>query len=451
MAKRIRRISEKNRPCQKIEFQPRIKTYISDGSHRWINPSQTINNLKSNFSAREIVKECTLVWDHPFRIPSYLLRCRVIPGSRRVDRIMGKGFTKLQAYCSGIMEALERYGCSLFKDDILVRGSFRQWKDYAVDPVSLGVFREGPYSPDRSIDWIWSWNISQNKSMLVPALFGLYISLFNRHWYYASSSALGQYTYSDSNGCAAGNCLEEAILHGIYEVIERDAITINARNQLRPPDVELTSEIQNGNLKTILSRIKNDNNFILRIKNLTLDIQIPTFGCLLFDKKRNYLSVGYGTHFSPEIALLRAITELFQSRAVVLKSAYKEKTPPHRFRSVPFSRLQYLWEEGRGKIIFGQIKDLSTPDLLADLLLALSMLEKKNMDVFVVHRSEKCQGVPVVKVIIPSAQRIDWTWLFGKDLLGSGSDRIFRVPKELGFCGDARTWDDLDITQITFG
>ena len=40
--------------------------------------------------------------------------------------------------------------------------------------------------------------------------------------------------WMDSNGLAAGNDLEEAVLHGLLEVVERDAIMISEHNRLPP-------------------------------------------------------------------------------------------------------------------------------------------------------------------------------------------------------------------------
>ncbi len=435
-----------NIPDHKIILQPRSKKFKLDGSHRHIEPEQTMSMIKSNSEIRDIILESTLVKDEKFDIPVYFSKC-TIPGESEPRECMGKGLTESQSYCSGIIEAIERYSCSIFKEDSIICDTYVQLKDNAIDPETLGVFRDGTYSPSLPIDWIWSWNLTKRENVLAPALSGLYISLDCNHHYFSSNDDKTMYTVSDSNGCAAGNCMEEAIIHGIYEVIERDALIINARNNLRPPDVKITTDVRNKYLQEILDKLFTDKNIIFKIKYLTLDINMPTFACILLDKSLGYPVIGYGTHFDPEIALQRAITELFQARAINQRQNKTSK----KAKGVKLSRLQYLWKSGHSTISFSDISDISKDDINEDIKLAVMMLKKENMDVIIVNRTKKNIGIPVVKVIIPGAQRLDWAWLYDKNLLAMGSNRIFDVPEKLKLSKRKRTLSNLDIFQITFG
>ena len=430
----------------KISLQKRQKKFTLDGAHRIVSPKETLKKIKSNSAINEIIKKCKFIKDDKFNIFSYIIKY-YMPGEPALGESMGKGFIQSQAYCSGIMEAIERHCCTLLENDRLIFGNYKHFKGNAINPEILGVFRKGPYSPDLWIDWIWAWNLTKKKDILVPVLFGLYISSHFKHSYYFSNTKKTQYTLSDSNGCAAGNCIEEAILHGILEIVERDAVFINARNNLRPPDIDVTNGIKNKYLIEFLDKIFIAKDIVFKIKYLTLDINIPTFACVLLDNSDGLqsLAIGYGTHFDPEIALIRSISELFQARAINQIS----KKRNYNF-NLFFPRMDYLLVEGRETISFKNINNLSSEDICEDLNIAIKMLEKENMDVIVINRTKKGIGFPAVKVVIPNAQRADWVNRVDKNLLGMGSSRIFNVPQKLGLRRRISTLSELDPSQITY-
>lgn len=436
-------------PAMEIKLERRPKKYTLDNSHRAFSPRQTKRILDSNLSLRNIIVDRKKIQEKPLNIPIYCLQARLIPGESKLDRVMGKGCTPSQSYCSATMEAVERHCCSLFEQDLIVQGVYEQLKDFAVDPLGLGVFRSGSYSPNLPIDWVWAWNLTRNKSVLVPALSGLYISRFLKHWYYEFSDPKTQYTYSDSNGCAAGLFLEEAIAHGIFEVIERDAVTIWARNHIIPPKLEGVAEGRNPYLKRFLRKIRSHKDFFLKVKYLTLDIPVHIMACILQDGNINHTYVGYGAHLDPEIALLRALTELFQAKAL-LQEKYSSLSSPTLFRGVDLSRLSYLLDEGDRSVRLNDLKRFSTRDNKKDIELCLRLLEEKGFEVIVVDRTRKELSLPAVKVVIPKMQRVDWVWLWERELLAVGSSRVLQVPCQLGLLDQHRKWEELDLTQITY-
>lgn len=116
-----------------------------------------------------------------------------------------------------------------------MHGSFHDLEDYALNPLTLGVHtnehynRDGfpfkPFDPDYEQNWVWGYSLSQNRTILVPESIAYY-SLGHRD----------AYVYETSNGCAIGGSLEEAIFHGILEVVERDAFcSLGMLNYLFPP------------------------------------------------------------------------------------------------------------------------------------------------------------------------------------------------------------------------
>jgi ribosomal protein S12 methylthiotransferase accessory factor len=136
----------------------------------------------------------------------------------------GKGITKQHAKVSALMESIERY-CSLpssFSKN-LIHGTYSELSkihkkvlhpNEVVEPV------EPIYNDKESImDYVLGFDILKNEEILVPAQL-----VFAK--FYAKSPSVNVFPYSHTNGLASGNVLEEAICHGLCEVIERDAISI---------------------------------------------------------------------------------------------------------------------------------------------------------------------------------------------------------------------------------
>lgn len=432
-----------------IELRRRPKVSRLDGSHRCVSPSETREMLTANSTLPSILGETELIVPKDLELPVHFVQARLIPGTEMLDEVMGKGFSQEQSFCSAVMEAVERFSCSLFPSEKLMEATYEQIAPDAIDPAKFGVFRSGPYASTLPIDWVHAWNLHEKRSYLVPAMSGRYISRHLGHWYYRDGGEKRDYTFSDANGCASGNCIEEAISHGICEVVERDAITIWARNRCTPPSVEIPESTSNPYLAELIRRIQGESNLSLTIRYLTLDLDIHVFACLVYDANLDHSMVGYGAHLDPNIGLLRAATEMMQARALLIRRWGSLKQPTG-FRGIEKEKIDYLVGDTGGTIQFSDLRDRSTSDLAEDIEVLMKTLEKGGLEVLVVDNTREDLAIPAVKVLIPGIQRVDWAWLFGNELLGSGSDRVFSVPHRLGLVDPPRRLGELDITQLTF-
>lgn len=130
---------------------------------------------------------------------------------------------------------------------------------------------------------------------------------------------------SISTGVAGRDTVESAILHGIYESIERDAFMIHYLNQIPPVAIDLLSS---GNEK-ILSLYEIAKRYCLQLYciDITTDIQIPTVAAVVIDKSGygKAVSVGLKTDMDIEVAVIGAITEAFHTRTWVRKEYESNK------------------------------------------------------------------------------------------------------------------------------
>jgi len=130
-----------------------------------------------------------------------------------------------QAAAGAVGEAIERYACRLVPYGDLVRGTYRSLARKALDPrltvlydVEQHARRRFPYrrfDPDEPISWVEAHCLTTDTACLLPAV-SAYMADVDEN----DRRPLVQQT---TNGLACGNTVEEAVLAGLTEVVERDA------------------------------------------------------------------------------------------------------------------------------------------------------------------------------------------------------------------------------------
>ncbi|HAG82262.1 MAG TPA: adenylate cyclase, partial [Cyanobacteria bacterium UBA12227] len=165
-----------------------------------------------------------------------------------------------------------------------------------------------PFDEEREIDWTPVWSLSTEEFKYLPTAY----------CYYGYPKSEKPDCWADSNGCAAGNTLEEAILQGFLELVERDSVALWWYNLLRKPGIDLDSfdDPYFQDLKRYYQTLNRE----LWVLDITSDLKIPTFAAISRRKEREVedIVLGYGTHFDPAIAIQRALTELNQVLPSVL-------------------------------------------------------------------------------------------------------------------------------------
>lgn len=114
-----------------------------------------------------------------------------------------------------IFEAVERRNGLRPRHRHAVEASFADLGDRALDPARLGLCDFDPrYTPDLRMRWVEGWSYSEDRPVLVPEQVA---------YYGAHTPPEQRFVHETSNGCGLGNSLTEAVLHGLFEVAERDA------------------------------------------------------------------------------------------------------------------------------------------------------------------------------------------------------------------------------------
>lgn len=346
----------------------------------------------------------------------------------------GKGYSPIQAQASALAETIERFSSRVFSHTPLIQARYKDVASCAINPRHLitdseeASHRHVPFDENMLVHWRWGYDLLKNSPILIPAICVHFPFDIHENRNFANQS---------TNGLAAGNCLEEAILQSLLELIERDATYIILRNRICTPDVVVDS-IKDNTLSWTIQRIR-DAQMGVYIKDFTTDIGIPVMGVLITDTvNKNGLMIahGYGAHLDPKIALMRALTEAAQVRCFYLKYL---KELPHKRRE-KFCSSHFLFDNkakdifdcmlrpGSHKRDFSDIPNLASNELSNSLELCMNKVKKVLHDssIFAVNLTHLEIDFPVVKVIVPELQNIDHEHL-------NISKRMFFVPRLLGY------------------
>ena len=358
----------------------------------------------------------------------------------------GKGATPAQSRASALCEALERYSGVFHGDEIRRRRRFSDFLadggDEAIHPNDVQLFsdrqlddaaeinaRGHPYNivpprfdPDAAMDWSPVWSLTRDRHRYLPT------SML----YMAAEGEDRSRLFADSNGCAAGNTLEEAILQGFFELVERDAFAIWWYNGLRRPGVDLES-FGDGYLAAAPGRYR-DFGRDMWVLDVTGDLGIPVFVAVSRrnDAGEEEIIYGAGAHADPKIAALRAVCELNQVLNWVQGS--RRGGAGH---AVDFPMVRDWLQAGRiadhphlepvsGAPLVGASDHPvpETADARDDIERCRALVEARGMEFLALDQTRPDIGLPVARVIVPGMRHF---W----DRLAPG--RLYDVPVEMGW------------------
>ncbi|MFF3339618.1 TOMM precursor leader peptide-binding protein [Streptomyces flavidovirens] len=366
----------------------------------------------------------------------------------------GKGTTALQARVGALAEAVERHCGHLQGDEPTVVGSYDALGPDAVHPDDVQLFDPRqfhgrdrwnathsafhhvpePFDEDAEIEWTPVWSLTAGRHRLLPT------SLL----YYNSAGLAGRrFATAGSNGTAAGASLEDAVLQGFLELVERDAVALWWYNRTRRPGVDLDSfeDPWTDELRTVHRSLHRE----VWALDLTSDLGIPVVAALSrrTDKPAEDIVLGFGAHFDPRVALRRALTEANQLLPCVVDAradgtGYDLTAPGtlHWMRTAGINNQPYLLP-APGKPATGprRYPYVARTDLRDDISAAEDIVRRAGLELLVLNQTRPDVGLPVARVLVPGL-RPHWARF--------APGRLFDVPVQLGDLGTPTRYDDLN-------
>lgn len=433
------------RAARPVELGPRRKAYSGDGGDRAAAPEETLRRY------RHLVGPVTGVVTEVRRDergPAFFQSCRsglnraaVAPGPAGMRSALrcdngGKGVTAVQAEVGALCEAVERHSGTFHGDEAVVHGSFRELADRAVHPDAYRLFDPAqfarraawnaahslfqqvpePFDVDAVIPWTPVWSLTAQRHRLLPTA-----SLYYR------APGPGGLT-ADSNGCAAGASPEDAVLQGLLELVERDAVGIWWYNRTSAPLVEFDpADPWIRELTAVYAGLGRE----VWTLDVSSDLGIPVVAAVSrrVGAPREDIMFGFGAHLDRAVAVRRALTELNQSMPAMIEMECSG--PPAD--DVDMRR----WMDGARIADHGYLapaRDLpplppddpahvATTDLHVDLTAVRTALETRGLEVLVLDQTRPDVGLPVVRTVVPGLRHF-WSRF--------APGRLFDVPVQLG-------------------
>lgn len=365
----------------------------------------------------------------------------------------GKGVTSAAAEVGALCEAAERYSGSYHGDELRVRGSLRSLGEQAIHPNECQLFHERqfetrdewnathsqyqyvgePFTDTTVTDWTPVWSLTGQRHRLLPTAL-LY--------YGAPAQRRPARMSADSNGNAAGTSLTDAVLQGLLEVVERDAVAIWWYNRGRVPGVDLDAFADPwiSELRTVYSELNRE----VWVLDVTGDLGIPTMVAVSrrVDSPFEDIMFGFGAHVAPQIALRRALTELNQLMPTVVHAnggdGYTCDDPDALgwWRNATVRDQPYLLPDPTRPTRGPQGYDYApSDDLSAEVTAIRHRLEARGMEVLVLDQTRPDVGLPVARVIVPG-MRPFWARF--------APGRLYDIPVQLGWRAVRPTYEDLN-------
>lgn len=379
-------------------------TYFK-GTHRVIAPKKTIEINEDKLKTAGITRIADITDLDRIGLPVYTA-IRPTAEYGGVSVYGGKGISKDHAKASAMMEGFERYSAERQDRDEIILSSVNEIsaKGNYIDPKSLNLPKEFEKKDisDIRLEWSMAHDLITDKDYYIPT---------NAIYHpYTHDNNVESLFKSNTNGLASGNILEEAILHGIFEVIERDAWSIFELTHKNYSQIDLDT-IESETINETIEKFTS-NGINIKLMDFTADIDVPTIAASADDtvtRDAGLLTLGIGTHLDPEVAILRALTEVAQSRATQINGAREDTVRADFAREAGYERMKrinkYYFKQEEEQISLSDIENKSTTSINEDLEIVKNELTSNEIKHVLYHDLTRPElDVSVVRVVIPEME-----------------------------------------------
>lgn len=453
-----------------VELVPRKVTFAQDGGHRAATPEQTLKKYQHLVSPiTGVVKMLTPVHGAEGIAHVYMAGHNSALKMERLDFLKhslrnassGKGVSETQAKTSALCEAIERYCGELAGSEIRITASFDELgADDAIHPNAVMHYSDRQYAERETwnarkskfnivtepldtqtrIDWTPVWSLREKRHKYLPTQL-LYFRAP------ATEDCDKRYSAGCSNGNASGNNLEEAVLQGFFELVERDAVALWWYNRLKKPGVDIASFcepylLELGAYYATLGRE-------IWALDITSDLGIPAFVAVsrLREGPQERILFGLGCHLDARIALQRSFAEMNQMLGIAEvredgKLVIEDDETLSWLTTATVENQPYLLPDAT--IAPKRREDypvLHSGDLLEDIRLCQRIVEDCGMEILVLDQTRPEVQMPVVKVIVPGLRHF-WARF--------APGRLYDVPVQMGWLERPLREDELNPIPIFF-
>ncbi len=455
-----------------VQLKSDTVTYIEDGGHRTMTPARTlekydhlvspITGVVNLLQRDENLGSQVHVYlaGQNFAVQHDSLRS-LKSGLRNMSA--GKGMSRDQARASGLCEAVER-NSGLFQGyEPRIWTGFEVLGHKAIHPNDCMMYSQAQFQDreainskkstfnrvpepfeDQPMDWSPVWSLTREDFRYLPTGYLYY------HYHLPNGKRGPQYFHACSNGAASGNTLEEAVLQGFFELVERDCVALWWYNMLQKPAVDLDSfnEPYFRELVQYYAGLDRE----VWVLDITSDLDIPAFVAISKQNGRDqeHIILGFGCHLDARSAVQRALTEMNQSLPHVLnvfgpggdKEPFTDNEALDFWRTKTCESDPYLAPAPNLPVKKRQdFPEGRFNDILEEINICRKKVEDKGMEMLVLDQTRPDIGVPVAKVFVPGLRHF-WARF--------APGRLYEVPVEAGWLERPLKESQLNSTPIFF-
>ena len=359
-------------------------------------PEETVQHFRERLKTidLDILRQTVRIDNGRLGIPVYFSTCgRDAAAVIGTKKQMGKGATPQQAEASAVMELAERFSFFSFAQNpknfrvdtyenvretaipfAMIAQSVHDESDDL--PVARKLFEGLP------LKWTWGYDLTRDAEVLMPF-----------DWFYA---------INEFNGPSAGNCVEEALLQGICEIVERHCSSIVSQGLVKVPAIRLESATDPA-VVDMLQKYRKAG-VELFISDFSLDLGIPSVGVLAYDPgtfpQLSEIVWTAGTTPNPQKALSRALTEVAQLAGDFNTGSNYVASGLPKFKRIEDAA--FITKPDR-RIDIQSLPDLSHANIRVEVQNCLSALAARGLDVLIVNTAHPQLQIPAFYTIIPGA------------------------------------------------
>ncbi len=416
------------RQRERVVLAPGLPTASHDGGWRTVPASVTVERLMRHVSpftgaiARivplnaEAEGALTVYRSEIFRTPP--------PGDEKLPGVLtqvclGKGMSMAQSRASALCEAAERHSAFFQGDEAWVVAPAAELDAPCIEPQALALFsdrqRESfhahkpPHAVAPSVSpheaptwWAPAWSLTADARRYLPLGFCFANAPVQSHFHVGWTS----------NGCAAGNTREEAILQGFLELVERDAAAVWWYGRHRRPAIAL------GSLPgEILQRIERTcgPRWERWALDITHDFGIPVVVAVGRHLDTGAWAVGFGCSPDRGLACERALTEM--SQLIAAGKSFSVPDAEAGGQEAP----AFLLKAGAAPVAAAPA---ARADIAEEIRRCVGTAASLGLETIVLDHTRPDLPLCTVKVVVPGLCHI-WPEL--------GNPRLYRVPVALGW------------------
>ena len=378
-----------------IKMNDAFKGYTDD-QDKILSPAETVRRFKERLQSidLDILEETVRIDSGRLDIPVYFSVCgkdaEKVIGTKKQ---MGKGGTPQQSEASAVMELAERFSFFSFCND---PGNFfvDEYRNIRANVLPFDAIAKSVHDESEDLEraeevfsalpltWTWAYNMTRQEPVLVPF-----------DWFF---------TINEFNGPSAGNCLEEAVLQGICEVVERHVSSLISRDRLKTPSINLDSATD-PMVRSMIGKYHKAG-VRLHATDFSLNTGIPSVGLLAYDPStfpgRSEIVWTAGTTPGPEKALSRALTEVAQLAGDFETASNYVASGLPKFTDL--ADAAYVMDPG-GSVDLSSLPDLSHDNMKVEAENCIEALNRIGMDVILIDVTHSRLQIPALYTIVPGA------------------------------------------------